>query len=203
MIGFLLLEINFSLLSFAPSSEVAIYVRNGENICSYFNCLEWMKSFSSYAINLFIWLSWLTIVWFIHFFFTGKEIQTEMERSTLKNFSMGCLIWWETMTKKIIMTHILIIQWMLQPECCLLSLIRMGTGIHLSIAILSLLSLNRYGSLLIVYYLFILGYHLNLCRYLSDIELLPIIGKLHPSEHYYAKQQADYIISQVLYLILQ
>ncbi|XP_021892399.1 calmodulin-4-like isoform X1 [Carica papaya] len=32
--------------------------------------------------------------------------------------------------------------------------------------------------------------------YLSDIELLPIIDKLHPSERYYAKQQADYIISQ-------
>ncbi|KAJ7954610.1 Calcium-binding EF-hand [Quillaja saponaria] len=32
--------------------------------------------------------------------------------------------------------------------------------------------------------------------YLSDDELLPIIGKIHPSEHYYAKQQADYIISQ-------
>ncbi|XP_014514637.1 reticulocalbin-2 [Vigna radiata var. radiata] len=32
--------------------------------------------------------------------------------------------------------------------------------------------------------------------YLSDAELLPIIEKLHPSEHYYAKQQADYIISQ-------
>ncbi|KAE9589254.1 hypothetical protein Lal_00000465 [Lupinus albus] len=32
--------------------------------------------------------------------------------------------------------------------------------------------------------------------YLSDIELLPVIGKIHPSEHYYAKQQADYIISQ-------
>uniref|UniRef100_A0A7N0U7I8 EF-hand domain-containing protein n=1 Tax=Kalanchoe fedtschenkoi TaxID=63787 RepID=A0A7N0U7I8_KALFE len=32
--------------------------------------------------------------------------------------------------------------------------------------------------------------------HLSDTELLPIIGKLHPSEHYYAKQQADYIISQ-------
>lgn len=37
-------------------------------------------------------------------------------------------------------------------------------------------------------------------RYLSDIELLPIIDKLHPSERYYAKQQADYIISQVLLL---
>ncbi|XP_020534010.1 reticulocalbin-2 isoform X2 [Jatropha curcas] len=34
--------------------------------------------------------------------------------------------------------------------------------------------------------------------YLSDTELLPIIGKLHPSERYYAKQQADYIISQEL-----
>ncbi|KAK1408770.1 hypothetical protein QVD17_40808 [Tagetes erecta] len=32
--------------------------------------------------------------------------------------------------------------------------------------------------------------------YLSDVELLPIIGKLHPSERYYAKQQADYIIQQ-------
>ncbi|XP_052203900.1 uncharacterized protein LOC127809188 [Diospyros lotus] len=32
--------------------------------------------------------------------------------------------------------------------------------------------------------------------YLSDVELLPVIGKLHPSEGYYAKQQADYIISQ-------
>ncbi|KAJ0737187.1 putative EF-hand domain-containing protein [Helianthus annuus] len=35
-------------------------------------------------------------------------------------------------------------------------------------------------------------------RYLSDVELLSIIGKLHPSERYYAKQQADYIISQVI-----
>ncbi|KAK6921490.1 EF-hand domain [Dillenia turbinata] len=33
--------------------------------------------------------------------------------------------------------------------------------------------------------------------YLTDGELLPVIGKLHPSERYYAKQQADYIISQV------
>ncbi|KAJ8759335.1 hypothetical protein K2173_006855 [Erythroxylum novogranatense] len=32
--------------------------------------------------------------------------------------------------------------------------------------------------------------------YLDDTELLPIIGKLHPSERYYAKQQADYVISQ-------
>lgn len=32
--------------------------------------------------------------------------------------------------------------------------------------------------------------------YLSEVELLPIIGKLHPSERYYAKQQANYIISQ-------
>ncbi|KAH0931285.1 hypothetical protein HID58_008402 [Brassica napus] len=32
--------------------------------------------------------------------------------------------------------------------------------------------------------------------YLSDVELLPIISKIHPTEHYYAKQQADYIISQ-------
>nr|DAD32815.1 TPA_asm: hypothetical protein HUJ06_011666 [Nelumbo nucifera] len=33
-------------------------------------------------------------------------------------------------------------------------------------------------------------------QHLSEDELLPIIGKLHPSERYYAKQQADYIISQ-------
>ncbi|XAR63984.1 hypothetical protein NMG60_11024161 [Bertholletia excelsa] len=32
--------------------------------------------------------------------------------------------------------------------------------------------------------------------FLSDVELLPVIGKLHPSERYYAKQQADYILSQ-------
>ncbi|XP_019163688.1 PREDICTED: calumenin [Ipomoea nil] len=32
--------------------------------------------------------------------------------------------------------------------------------------------------------------------FLSDVELLPIIEKLHPSERYYAKQQADYIIQQ-------
>ncbi|KAK4774522.1 hypothetical protein SAY86_009457 [Trapa natans] len=32
--------------------------------------------------------------------------------------------------------------------------------------------------------------------YLTDVELLPIMEKLHPSEQYYAKQQADYIISQ-------
>ncbi|OVA13258.1 EF-hand domain [Macleaya cordata] len=35
--------------------------------------------------------------------------------------------------------------------------------------------------------------------YLSDTELMPIIGKLHPSERYYAKQQADYTISQHLH----
>jgi Ca2+-binding EF-hand superfamily protein len=33
-------------------------------------------------------------------------------------------------------------------------------------------------------------------RFLSAEELLPIIGKLHPSERYYAKQQAEYTISQ-------
>lgn len=32
--------------------------------------------------------------------------------------------------------------------------------------------------------------------YLSEDEVLQIIGKLHPSERYYAKQQADYITSQ-------
>ncbi|XP_050234604.1 uncharacterized protein LOC126682880 isoform X2 [Mercurialis annua] len=32
--------------------------------------------------------------------------------------------------------------------------------------------------------------------YMSHVEMLPIIGKLHPSERYYAKQQADYIITQ-------
>lgn len=32
--------------------------------------------------------------------------------------------------------------------------------------------------------------------FLSDGEILPIIGKLHPSEHYYARQQSDYIIQQ-------
>ncbi|KAL8519807.1 hypothetical protein ACS0TY_010662 [Phlomoides rotata] len=32
--------------------------------------------------------------------------------------------------------------------------------------------------------------------YLSDVELLPIVGKLHPSEHYYAKQQTEYIMNQ-------
>ncbi|KAL1807559.1 hypothetical protein DCAR_0726939 [Daucus carota subsp. sativus] len=32
--------------------------------------------------------------------------------------------------------------------------------------------------------------------YLSGTELLTIIGKLHPSEHYYAKQQADFVIQQ-------
>ncbi|KGN51567.1 calumenin-B [Cucumis sativus] len=32
--------------------------------------------------------------------------------------------------------------------------------------------------------------------YLSTTEMLPIIGKIHPSEAYYAKQQAEYIISQ-------
>ncbi|RRT47293.1 hypothetical protein B296_00053834 [Ensete ventricosum] len=32
--------------------------------------------------------------------------------------------------------------------------------------------------------------------YLSEDELIPVIGDLHPSEHYYAKQQADYVISE-------
>ncbi|URE43291.1 calcium-binding EF hand family protein [Musa troglodytarum] len=32
--------------------------------------------------------------------------------------------------------------------------------------------------------------------YLSEDELIPVIGDLHPSERYYAKQQADYVISE-------
>lgn len=32
--------------------------------------------------------------------------------------------------------------------------------------------------------------------FITDDELLPIIGRLHPSERYYAKQQAEHIISQ-------
>lgn len=36
-----------------------------------------------------------------------------------------------------------------------------------------------------------------LYRYLSEDELIPVIGDLHPSEHYYAKQQADYVTSEV------
>ncbi|KAH6762218.1 Calcium-binding EF hand family protein [Perilla frutescens var. hirtella] len=32
--------------------------------------------------------------------------------------------------------------------------------------------------------------------YLSAVELLPIIGKLHPSEHHYASQQTDYILQE-------
>jgi len=32
---------------------------------------------------------------------------------------------------------------------------------------------------------------------LSADELKPVIDNLHPSEHFYAKQQADYVISQV------
>ncbi|KAF9623989.1 hypothetical protein IFM89_007687 [Coptis chinensis] len=38
--------------------------------------------------------------------------------------------------------------------------------------------------------------------FLSEEELLPIIGKLHPSEQYYAKQQADYIINQVIWILV-
>ena len=65
---------------------------------------------------------------------------------------------------------------------------------------ISQFSLNDYSSLLRVYCHSVLRFPFNLCRYLSDVELLPIIGKIHPSEQYYAKQQADYIISQVLNL---
>jgi hypothetical protein len=86
---------------------------------------------------------------------------------------------------------------MLQLKNCLLSLTKMVTGICLFF-IINVLPLKHYGSFLIVYYRSLLGLHLYMCRYLSDFELLPIIGKLHPSEHYYAKQQAEYIISQVL-----
>lgn len=31
---------------------------------------------------------------------------------------------------------------------------------------------------------------------LSEDELLPVMGNLHPSERYYAKQQADYVLTQ-------
>lgn len=34
-------------------------------------------------------------------------------------------------------------------------------------------------------------------RFLSDDELKAVIGILHPSERYYAKQQVDYVLSQV------
>ncbi|GAU32115.1 hypothetical protein TSUD_357990 [Trifolium subterraneum] len=33
--------------------------------------------------------------------------------------------------------------------------------------------------------------------YLTDTELLPVIGKLYPSEHYYATKQSENFISQV------
>jgi len=69
--------------------------------------------------------------------------------------------------------------------------------------IINVLSLKHYGSFLIVCYHSPLDFHLYLYRLLSDIELLPIIGKLHPSEHYYAKQQSEYIISQVLDFTIQ
>ncbi|XP_057773602.1 uncharacterized protein LOC130992856 [Salvia miltiorrhiza] len=32
--------------------------------------------------------------------------------------------------------------------------------------------------------------------YLSDVELLPVIRKIHPSERYYAKQQSEYVMQQ-------
>lgn len=32
--------------------------------------------------------------------------------------------------------------------------------------------------------------------FLSEDEIRPVIGTLHPSEHFYAKQQADYVLSQ-------
>ncbi|KAG0457750.1 hypothetical protein HPP92_022907 [Vanilla planifolia] len=32
--------------------------------------------------------------------------------------------------------------------------------------------------------------------FLTENELVPVIGNLHPSERYYARQQADYVLSQ-------
>jgi len=102
--------------------------------------------------------------------------------------------------KKVTMIHIiLMIQWMLQPEFCFLSLTKMATGIYILIfpKLFYFLAVNMVVSMLFW------GFDFNLCRYLSDIELLPIIGKLHPSgHHYYAKKQAEYLISQVLHLML-
>lgn len=37
--------------------------------------------------------------------------------------------------------------------------------------------------------------------YLSEDELLPVIGDLHPSERYYGKQQAEYAITEVFYQV--
>lgn len=45
--------------------------------------------------------------------------------------------------------------------------------------------------------LFGITWNISAYRSLTDTELLPIIDKIHPSERHYAKQQADYIISQV------
>lgn len=50
------------------------------------------------------------------------------------------------------------------------------------------------ATLMICFFSLYFAFH----SHLSDEELLPIIGKIHPSEHYYAKQQAEYIIQQVL-----
>jgi len=52
-----------------------------------------MGDFSLYTISLFLSLPWGTHARASFYFFIEKETQTEMERSTSKNFSMGSLIW--------------------------------------------------------------------------------------------------------------
>jgi len=53
---------------------------------------EW-EIFSLYTISLFLSLPWGTHAHASFYFFIEKETQTEMGRSTSKNFSMGYLIW--------------------------------------------------------------------------------------------------------------
>lgn len=126
----------------------------------------------------------------LSFWLIGKEIQIKTGRSASKNSFMGFLTWLGAMMRKTNIPHILMIQQRLQPKYYSLSLTKMVMGTE---DVNSVIPRFTYDFLTYddIHFMSTFG------RYLTDLEMLPIIGKLHPSERYYAKQQADYVISQV------
>lgn len=148
----------------------------------------------------------------VHFFFltSGKEIPIRMERLTFKNFSTAYLIWYGTLTIQIItLRTCLKAQGRYQQRSFLESLTEIMMGMHLILLLPGNLFVVFLGATftcsLLIIFLCVFNFEQSetrVCsiRYLSADELLPIVSKLHPGERFYAKQQADYTIMQVMML---
>ena len=90
-------------------------------------------------------------------------------------------------TMKFMVLHMSqIAQWMHRPRNCLHSLIKIMMGMcHISSVNCSMFPLlSKIVRLLLL-------------RFLSEEEIKPVLDNLHPSDRYYAKQQAEHTISEV------